>query len=253
MKISPWVFLVVAIMLSVVVLSYSYFHFYDYHMKEADMLDAQTQALQAEAAKMPAAKKRVEDAKAEVDKKAKEWQAIVAVKTPPQGLSNGGIDLSVNPYQLTVDSQKFRNNIQRAVNAQARRGGVKVINGPRVPSPSDDPTQVLSSYYNYPAIPYPVVIFELGQVEVTGTYSQITQNVRSWASMPNYMAVASGLAIDGTGSTLHGTYSVAIVGYIRGDKMSAYLPGQMPTNTPPPTNGSTAPGKPPVDTPNTDD
>ena len=258
MKISPWVVLVASIMLSTVVLSYSYFHFYDYHMKEAAMLDEQTELLKAEADKMPRAKKRVEDAQAEVAKKAAEWQAIVAVKTPPQGLPNGGIDLSVNPYQLTVDSRKFRDHIQRAVNAQVRRGGVKVVNGPRVPDPSDDPAQVLSSFYNYPAVPYPVVIFELGQVEVTGTYAQITQNVRSWASMPNYLAVASGLAIDGTGNTLHGTYNVALVGYIRGDKMSAFLPGQMPANTPAPntpapnTNNANR-NAPPVDTQGTDD
>lgn len=228
MKISPWVWLVVSIMMSLIVLSYAYFHKFAYNMEEANMLNKQAEALQTEAAKMPQARKKVEDARAEVAKLVDEWQQIVRVKTPPSNLRDGGIDLSVNPYQLTVDSRKYRDSLQRAVNRQVLRGGVKVEAGPRVPDPSVEPAQVMSGFFNYPAVPYPVVILELGQVEVTGTYQQITANVRSWASMPNYLAVASNLAIDGTGSTLHATYNVALVGYMRGQQISALLPDQIP-------------------------
>lgn len=224
MKLSPWAWLVMGFAISLIILSYAYFHVFNYNMTEAGYLEDHANKLQTEANKQKDAERRLADAQADVAAKDAEWRAVVAVKTPPANVGSGGINLAVNPYQLTVDSQKFRDNVQRDVNYQVKRGGVKVISGPEVPAPSEDPANVLATYFNYPAISYPVCVFELGAVEVEGTYGQISQNIRSWSSMPNYMAVASGLAITGTAPNLRATYNVVLVAYIRGDKLPATLP-----------------------------
>jgi hypothetical protein len=90
--------------------------------------------------------------------------------------------------------------------------------------PTGNATQVVETYFNYPAIRFPVAVFDLGQVTVQGTYGQITENVRSWSDMPRYLAVASDLQITGTSPRLTGTYNVTVVAYIRGDKISAPVP-----------------------------
>jgi hypothetical protein len=132
-------------------------------------------------------------------------------------VSRGGINLNVNAFQLAVDTRRFRNNVQRAVNKQVISGGVKVLS--LAPIPGIDvnapANSILASYYNYPTIAFPVVIYDLGQVEVEGTYEQILANVRSWSRMPRYLAVADGLTLSGTAPRLRGTYNVSIVGYIR--------------------------------------
>lgn len=182
-----------------------------------------------EAMKQPQANKKVELAIAEVNKMGAEWQQVVAVKTPPNHLPNG-INLNVNRWQLTNDSVIFRNSMQRAVNAQMKRGGVKVITGPSIPPPPNTAGKIVE-YYNYPAIKFPVLIFDLGQVTVQGSTSQIMQNMRAWSNMPNYLAVADGLQLSGTSPTMTGRYNVTIVAYIRGDKISGPVPEGGTTTT----------------------
>lgn len=194
------------------------------NMEDAKNRAAAADKFEAEAAKLGKAKQRLESAKEIVQAKADEWQKIVAARTPPKSLGAGGIDLNVHAWQLVVDSRKFRDSIQIAVNNQVKQGGVRVINGPSIPEPDVDATRIVSAYYNYPAIPFPVVIFDLGAITVQGTYEQIKQNVMGWSSMPNYLAVASGLSLQGTGEVLTGTYSVSMVGYIRGDKIFPVVP-----------------------------
>ncbi len=193
------------------------------NMEDAKNRQAAAEKFEAEAAKLGKAKKRLQDAKDIVQAKADEWQVIVASRTPPSSLPLG-IDMNRHAWQLVVDSQKYRNAVQTAVNTQVRHGGVRVMNGPIVPPPDQDATRIVAGYYNYPAIPFPVVIFDLGVITVQGTYSQIKQNVTAWSSMPNYLAVASGLTLQGTGEILTGTYSVSMVGYIRGDKIFPVVP-----------------------------
>lgn len=173
---------------------------------------------EAEERNLPGAKKRLEDAKAMVQAKADEWQKIVASRTPPN------IDLGKQAWQLAVDTQKYRNDIQIAVNHQVKTGGVLVIAGPTVPLPDEDASKIVASYFNYPAIPFPVVIFDLGTITVQGTYEQIKENVSAWSSMPNYLAVADGLTLNGSGSVLTASYSVSMVGYIRGKKLYPVVP-----------------------------
>lgn len=193
-------------------------------MEETKLQKAYAEQLKTEAMKQAQANKRVEKAIATVNQMAREWQSVVAAKTPPADVGAGGINLAVHRWQLVNDVKSFRNNVQRAVNAQVKRGGVTVIQGPFVPMPTDSATQVVESYFNYPAIRFPVTIFDLGQVTVRGTYDQITENVRAWKDMPRYLAVASGLQIQGTSPKLTATYNVTIVGYIRGEKIAAPVP-----------------------------
>lgn len=228
MKLSPWTFIISGALLAIIPVVYFLFQYYLPNVEQAKLYEEYEAALQVEANKMPAATERVENAKEEVMRVSDEWQEIVARRTPPSSVGAGGIDLSVNPYQLTIDARKFRNNVQRAVNAQVKRGGVLVIAGPYVSDPPEDPGQVLPTYFNYPTSPYPVAVFDLGTVTVRGTWNEIQQNVRGWASMPNYLAVTDGLAITGTSPELTATYNVTVVAFIRGKEITPGIQPNVP-------------------------
>ena len=221
MKLSFATIIIMAVSIAIGILSFGFFHQWQPTQTAVTNYNAYREQLQAEGDKMPQAKKRVEKAKQIVQAKAETWNAYVATRTPEPDVSRGGISLAVNPYQLTVDTQKFRNSIQRAVNEQVKKGGVKVVSGPSVRGPqgTDQASTLLADYYNYPGIKFPVVIFDFGTVTVTGTYAQIEANVRSYKSMPHYLAVSDGLAITGTSPNLTGTYNLSIVGFIRGKEI----------------------------------
>lgn len=163
---------------------------------------------------------RVQAAQAKVDAAAAQWNALVAVKTPPKDVRAGGINLDVNRVYLTMDAPKFRNSVQRAVNAQLVQGGVTVVTGVAVPQPPTEYGQLVEGYFNYPAYPFPVCVYEFGTVTVEGTYDQILKNVRGWSDMPNYVALTDGLQISGTSPKLTATYTLTVVAMIRGDKIS---------------------------------
>lgn len=224
MKLSGWTIFVVGLSIAIVALSYAYFHQWEPNMVQAKAHRTHAEAMVTEINKAPQAKKRVEAAIKQVEEKTAAWAEIAAEKTPPGSVDRGGVSVAVNGWQLTVDSRRFRNSIQRAVNAQVKRGGVLVVAGPDVPDPGMNASTVLAEYYNYPAINFPVVIFDLGAVTVRGTYDQIMANVRAWKDMPNYLAVTDGLQINGTSPQLTGTYNLSIVGYIRGDEVFPAVP-----------------------------
>ncbi len=219
-----WTIIIVGIALSLIPLAFGFFTNWMPNMKEAGYYDTYIEQLNTEVNKRPQAIKKQEEAVRLVEQKASEWRNVVARRTPPKGVQAGGIDLGVNAWQLAIDSRRFRNNIQRAVNAQVRKGGIEVVTGPLVPFPDESATTILANYFNYPAISFPVVVFNFGQITVSGTYDQILANVRSYANMPNYLAVASGLRLDGTSPRLTGTYSLSVVGFIRGDKIFSSVP-----------------------------
>lgn len=223
MKLGRFAILMLGIMVFVVAVAWGYFLFYMPNMKEVDLLKTNTEANNTEANKMTQAQNRVKKAKQMVDAKAAVWRAIVATRTPTTDIATGGIDLSVNPWQLSVDTPKFRDSIQRAVNVQVKKGGVKVITSPmvRMLDANLPVNQILSSFYNYPALKFPVVIFDFGTITVQGTYKQITDNVRAYKDMPHYLAVTDGLRIDGTSPNLTGTYNLTVVGFIRTPKKVA--------------------------------
>lgn len=225
MKLSPLTIIIIGVAIAIIALSFGYFSNYAPNMLETSYYNENAEQLEAEANKMSAAKQRVDNAIEDVNKMATDWQAIVIRKTPPASVEAGGINLAVNRYQLTVDSLKFRNNVQRAVNAQIRRGGVEVINGPLIPQPTDSAAEIVETYYQYPARGFPVCIFEVGTITVRGTWAQISNHVRSWSSMPGYLAVADGLNITGTSPVLTANYNLVIVAYIRGDKIAPPVTG----------------------------
>lgn len=223
MKLSPLVIIIIGACVMVMALMYGW-SVLQPNMDEASKLEKNAADLSAEGDKLPQAKKRVEHAVAALNKLDKQWQDLVDIDTPPASFAEGGVDLSENAWQLVIDVRKFRDNIQRAVNAQVKKGGIKVLVGPSIPLAPESATTVLSEFFNYPALRYPVVIFDLGTIQVQGTYAQIMANVRAWAHMPHYLAVADGLRLDGTSPTLHGTYNVSMVGFIRGKKLFPAVP-----------------------------
>ena len=103
-----------------------------------------------------------------------------------------------------------------------RTAGVKVVVGPEVPqvgNPENVDT-LLASFYNYPALPFPALVFDFGAVTVQGTYEQILQNVRNYKNVRKYLAVADGLQLTGTSPNMQGTYNLTVVSFIRGDKIA---------------------------------
>ncbi|MES1227583.1 MAG: hypothetical protein ABUL72_02870 [Armatimonadota bacterium] len=230
MKLSGWVWLWVGFCIAAIILSYGYFQFYKPNMDEAAEFNKNADLYKplASAETKKKALKRVENAQKKVDEAAAKWNQYVIVKTPPKSVSDGGIDLAKNRYYLTIDAPKFRNSVQTAVNNQLRRGGVKVVQGVTVPFPPSEPGQIIEGYFNYPAYAFPVCIFSFGTVTVQGTYDQICANVKSWSSMPNYIAVTDGLAITGTSPRLTGTYNLTVVAMIRGDKVAPPIGDNVP-------------------------
>ena len=220
MKLSFWTIIIMAISVAFAILAFGYFQQFAPTQTAIANYNAYREQLEREANKRGAADRRVLDAQREVAKADNVWRGYVATRTPETDVSRGGISLAVNEYQLSVDTQKFRNSIQRAVNAQVKKGGVKVISPEvRGPADTDGTSGLLAEYYNYQTIGFPVVIFDLGTVTVTGTYDQIMANVRSYKTMPRYLAVTDGLVISGTSPHLTGTYNLSIVGFIRGKEV----------------------------------
>ena len=224
MKLSQSTFIIIGICFCIVSLTFGWVTWAP-NMAEKKLRDDNFDLAQTEYGKNSAAHTRVKNAVKLVEAEGAKWQAIAAVKTPPPDLSSGGIDVTENGAQLIVDSRQFRNTVQTAVNKQVRKGGVKLVgDGPTILDPGQTASTILADYYNYPAIPFPVVIFDLGPITVQGTYEQITSNVRAWRWMPNYLAVADGLRIEGTSPHMTGSYSVSIVGYVHGSKLFTALP-----------------------------
>jgi hypothetical protein len=212
-KLSGWVWVVMGIFIGLTLLSYGYFQFYAPDTAEAEMITAYGEQLQTEANKEPLADKRIENATLRVQEAANTWRTI------SEGKSQGGagfINLEQDPLALTVNAPSYRNKVQLAVNRQVKAGGVTVVNGPLIPQPSNDPTNLLNTYFNYSTLFYPVVVFEPGTVTVRGTFEQIARNVQSWSEMKDYFAVVDGLAITGTSPQLTATYNLVLLGYIPG-------------------------------------
>jgi len=230
MKLGRFAILMIGIMVFIATTSWGYFYCYIPNKKETGMMIDNKALNDAEAAKMPKAKARYVTATKMIDAKAAIWKAIIETRTPSTQLKDGGIDLSVTPWQLAVDTPKYRDSVQRAVNTQVKKGGIKVISSPLVQrlDANMPVNQILSAFYNYPAMKFPIVIFDFGTITVTGTYKQILDNVRAYKSMPNYLAVTDGLRIDGTSPTLTATYNLTVVGYLRTKKIAPDVPEGAP-------------------------
>jgi hypothetical protein len=220
MKLSGWTIIVLGVCLGAMAFFYVFFDVYQPNEVAAGYMKAYKEQLETEAGKQKRADARVLKAMQKVTEAAHKWNFYVDKNTPPDSLAGGGVNLTENDYQLVVDSPKFRNSAQRAFNAQLRSGGVKIVSAPEIPAPTMNEKDILASYYNYPALSkIPLVLWELGSVTVSGSYSRIMQNVRSWSNMPHYLAVVDGLRIDGTSPNLTATYNVTILGFIKAQKL----------------------------------
>lgn len=228
MKISGPAILTIGVCVALIAVGFAYFFHWAPNTAEAGYAQEFEALLDTEIAKEAQAQRRVDDARAKVMELSDQWQAVVAQKTPPEELSKGGISLGVNPYQLTVDAPKFRDSLQRRVNQQLKVGGVTVVQGPRIPDPTTDSNSILASYFNYPAATFPVCVFNLGTVTVRGNYDQISRNIRSWANVQGYMAVADNPVITGTSPRLTATYALTIVAYVRGQELPPVLASAAP-------------------------
>lgn len=212
-KLSSWVWYVMGIFVALTLLSYGYFQHYEPNTKEAQIIRDYGALLAVEERKEPLADKRIENATLRVQEAANTWRTISDSKTRGGA---GFINLEQDPLALTVNAPAYRNKVQLAVNRQVKVGGVTVVNGPLIPQPGNDPTNLLNTYFNYSTLFYPVVIFEPGTVTVRGTFEQIARNVQAWSEMKDYFAVVDGLAITGTSPQLTATYNLVLLGYIPG-------------------------------------
>lgn len=219
----PLTWLVICICLSVIVLAFGVTRYFPEEAAASQYNDNADQATTI-GNQMPQAKQRLKNAITLINGMASSWTTSLLQHSPGTSLASGGINIGENPFQLVVDAPKFRNDVQRQVNHQMKSGGVKVLVGPYVTDPPQESDSILATYFNYPAIPFPVVIFNLGQVQVQGTWDQIMKNYQSWGHMPNFFAVSDGLQIAGTAPYLTGTYSVSVVGYIRGKTLFPTVP-----------------------------
>ena len=226
MKLSSLTIYIIGFFLAFAIASYGLFQHMLPNNQEAEMNRVVLEQLETEANKQTQADKRKDDAVAKVIASDKAWGTLIRPRSLKPSLAQGGIDLTVNRWQLSVDVRKFRNSVQRQINRQLRVGGVEVLSGPYIPAPGvDDPVNgILSSTFNTPPYGFPVVIYDLGQVQVRGTYKQILAHVRSWARIPNFLAVADGLSLSGTSPNLIGTYNLQVVGFIQKKGLSAPVP-----------------------------
>jgi len=233
MKLSPWVIYVIGLCVGLPVLAFGYFMHYQPNHEQAVATKQVAEQFQAEGAKSKKADERRKAAVALVEKSAREWNAIAADRTPPTGLARGfAPDLSVNSYQLVVDTFKYRNNLQAAINHQLHAGGVTVVSGGYVPDIDlNVSNSILNSFYNYTTFGFPVVILNLGQIQVEGkSYKQIFDHVKAWSNLPHYLAVTDSLALTGTTPSITGTYNLTVVAMIRGKAIAPAVPEMASTN-----------------------
>ncbi len=222
-KLSGWVWIVVGAFVGIAVIAYGLFQFYLPDLEEAALIDEYADSLQREASKRQKAEQRVEKAVKYVETTADELRAVLDKKWAG---GEGFIDLTVDPFTLVATAPAYRDKVQSAVNRQLKVGGVEIVQAPLIPFPDTDPATLMLSYFNFTRLPYPVVMFDLGNITVTGTYEQIVANVEAWTNMPDYFAVTHGLTLTGTSPELTATYSVSIVGFLPGQP-NGVLDGQI--------------------------
>ncbi|MEO7453602.1 MAG: hypothetical protein ABIV13_02430 [Fimbriimonadales bacterium] len=140
------------------------------------------------------------------------WKQVTSWRTPAAGTFN----MTPNRWQLVVNTRRWHGRAEADLNRWVRRNGVTMTSPARllVPYPTDQPNDLVQFYFNYPALPFPVAIWDMGTITVQGTWDQIMQNVRSWSTIPGYIASVRGLSITGTGSRLQGTYGLTVVVYV---------------------------------------
>jgi len=245
MKISPISYLIGGLAIGLIAFFYGLFMQWMPNMSDVAAYQKNTELQTDQSNLMPKAKSRVAKAIDALKKEDVAWQFFVNTKTPPTTVAAGGIDLNENAYQLGIDTYTYRDHIQQALNKQLSSGGVKILNAPTIQmlDPNAEVNSILTTFYNYPAIPFPVVIFDFGTITVQGTYTQIMDHLRAYKNMPNYLAVSDGLTLTGTSPVLTGTYNLSMVGFIRGKHIFPAVSEQNAGSTSGRGGGFGAPGR----------
>ncbi len=226
MKLSSITIFAVGFFIMIAAWAYAFFDHYKPNTTEAEAYNKNAADLDVVIGGKAKAELRAKKAREAVLAAAAAWNATAAVHTPPGNLGSGGINLGVTPHQLMMDTAVFRDVVQNDVNRMVHAGSVKVIAGPELPQVGhpENVDALLASFYNYPALPFPALIFDFGTVTVQGTYEQILAHVRSYRNVTKYLVVADGLQLNGTSPNMTGAYSLTLVAYIRGDKIAPSLP-----------------------------
>jgi hypothetical protein len=170
----------------------------------------------------PASQKRAQNRVREALQKKYEaelnWKRVVEARTPPESQ----INMIPHRWQVVVDARRWHGRVERDVNAWFRKTNVRLIDPlvVTVPYPTDRPNELIQYYFNYPAFPFPICIWDLGVITVEGSYERIMAHIRSWSRMPNYIASVRGLSLTGTGNSLRGTYGLTLLAYVNTKEVS---------------------------------
>src|ERR1700683_1953178 len=116
--------LIMAISVSLAILSWSYFWHYQPDIESAkDQTDLAKQ-LHTNASTAPEAAVRKEKAQTRVAQVFDQWRNMVVNHAPPASTNAGGINLDVSALYMPIYAHQFRNSLQMAVNKQVKMGGV---------------------------------------------------------------------------------------------------------------------------------
>lgn len=213
-RLSPLSYVVVGFVLMLMIFTGFYFLKIRPELAEVNMYADKSQELNGIISKpsQDKAVERVREAMSMVRDAEVQWKQVASWRTP----SFGTLNMTPNRWQLVVNTRRWHGKAEADLNRWARRGGVTVVSPARllVPYPTDQPNDLVQFYFNYPALPFPVAIWDIGTVTVQGTWDQIMQNVRSWSLIPGYIVSVRGLSVTGTGSRLTGTYALTAVVYV---------------------------------------
>ena len=242
MKLTPLTIFLLALSISAVILSLGFFQHWKPKTAEAANYRTLQEQLEGIGSQLSKQKKNVADATQLRAEAATQWQSVVLRKTPPSTVEQGGINLGVDRFHLINDAFNFRNSIQADLNRQLRVGGVRVLDAPRVPPFPDNALTIVEEGFNYPRLGFPARVYDFGTVRIEGTMAQIRQNVESWSTMPNYLAVVDGLRIDGTPPKLTASYNLSLLVYIRAKDIYPPVPEVAGAEAPAGGGGGNAPG-----------
>lgn len=202
----------------------TYWLFFVPKLNEKEGLETMNEDMKIQRLKYKQAKKRDLEVRKKIDQMEKDWNKIVDLYTPPKSPQKGGIDLSRNRWQITADLQKYSYQLQNRINRFITKSGVELIKPPVVPQAPISAVDIVEQYFNYPSISFPVAVLEMGEVCAKGTYSQLIGHLKSWNDFKEAIPILHQIKIAGTSPDLYAFYQLALIVYIKADKISPKVP-----------------------------
>lgn len=193
-------------------------------LMEKETIEQATQEMEIQRLKYKRAKKRDVEVRKKINQLENQWEGIVTLYTPSKDPHKGGIDLSNNRWQITADVQNYAHYLQRTLNSFMIQGGVSLVKAPLVPQPPVSAIDVVEQYFNYPSISFPVAVLEMGEVCIKGTYVQIMEHLKGWKKFKEAIPIIHQIKIAGTTPDLYAFYQLALVIYVKADKISPKVP-----------------------------